>query len=77
MTVENLNLTTSHGPTTAYVARPHTDATAAIISDPGMVGHQRSHPRYRRAATRMKVTCVSRRIFIAAKSRRTHRKLEH
>lgn len=31
MTVENLNLTTSRGSTTAYVARPQTDATAAII----------------------------------------------
>jgi carboxymethylenebutenolidase len=31
MNVETLNLTTSHGATTAYVARPHTDADAGVI----------------------------------------------
>jgi carboxymethylenebutenolidase len=31
MNVESLNLTTSYGATTAYVARPHTDVTAAIV----------------------------------------------
>ena len=31
MNVETLNLTTSRGATTAYVARPHEDVTAAII----------------------------------------------
>jgi carboxymethylenebutenolidase len=31
MNVESLNLTTSYGATTAYVARPHTEVTAAIV----------------------------------------------
>src|SRR5712691_1159997 len=31
MNVETLNLTTSRGATTAYVARPHTDARAGIV----------------------------------------------
>ena len=31
MNVETLNLTTSRGATTAYVARPHTDAKAGIV----------------------------------------------
>jgi len=31
MNVETLNLTTSHGATTAYVARPHTEVDAGVI----------------------------------------------
>lgn len=31
MKIETLNLTTSHGPTTAYVARPDTEGTAGIV----------------------------------------------
>jgi carboxymethylenebutenolidase len=31
MNVESLNLTTSHGATTAYVARPHTEVNAGVI----------------------------------------------
>src|SRR5438309_4816412 len=31
MNVESLNLATSLGATTAYVARPHTEATAAVV----------------------------------------------
>jgi carboxymethylenebutenolidase len=31
MNIESLNLTTSYGATTAYVARPHTEVTAAIV----------------------------------------------
>jgi carboxymethylenebutenolidase len=31
MNIESLDLTTSYGPTSAYVARPHTEATAAIV----------------------------------------------
>src|SRR6266478_9973537 len=31
MNVETLNLTTSQGATTAYVARPHTEATAGVV----------------------------------------------
>src|SRR5216683_991694 len=31
MNVESLNLITSFGATTAYVARPHTEATAAVV----------------------------------------------
>src|SRR5882762_6455380 len=31
MNIETLNLTTSQGATTAYVARPHTEASAGIV----------------------------------------------
>src|SRR5713226_8549069 len=31
MNAESLNLTTSHGATTAYVARPETEATAGVV----------------------------------------------
>jgi carboxymethylenebutenolidase len=31
MIVESLNLTTSRGDTTAYIARPHTEATAGVV----------------------------------------------
>jgi hypothetical protein len=40
MKAESLNLTTSQGATTAYVARPEKDFTAAVPADSGILGHQ-------------------------------------
>jgi dienelactone hydrolase len=46
MNVEYLNLTTSNGATTAYVAHADGDVTAAVVLIQEWWGHQSTHSRH-------------------------------
>lgn len=66
MKTETLNLKTSHGATTAHVARPDNDATAAIILIHEWWGIN-DHIRDIAGVMRRKDIFASRRIFIEGK----------